>query len=259
MDLFAKTVELIMKTIIILGAVYVFGSLFYAIVISPIIHYNPATITETWLSPDGSYQIDVVTYKKGESDPLYQNNLYLERAKANKNFAKVGDRLPRNSKLILGPSTFDDDDYTIEWASDNVLYYKEVPLMNNDFFGVTRIEVTDEEVSLTYGKVSVVKDSSYLNDFVIDGDTVVFNCSVKIENTSDIPCEFRMKASSYSDIGGLLADDNYLLAYDENGQEQIFEIGAGETLTLDVSFYGTKGPLNEKVDRNCPYIMLYYY
>ncbi len=258
MDLLSKVYRRLMVSIIVLVAVYVFGSFFYAMVISPIINYNPATITEVWQSPDGSYQIDIVTYKKGEGDPLYQDNLYLEKARANKDFAKVGDRLPGNSKLISDLSTFDDDDYRIEWISDDVLYFKEIPLMNNDHLDITRIEIADGDVNLTYAEVSVVEDSSYLNDFVIDGDTVVINCSVEIENTSDIPCKFTMEASSHADIGGLLADESPLLALDEYGQEQIFEIAAGETITLDVSFYGTKGPLNEKVDRNCPYIMLYY-
>lgn len=95
-----------------------------------------------------------------------------------------------------------------------------------------------------------IKDESYLNDFYFDDDYVIFDCNIKIKNTTSQDYYFYMDADVSNDVG--LTKEEIAVGYEHNTNERIFFIEGNLEKIFQVKFKSLKGDKVEKTNRLPP-------
>ncbi len=101
------------------------------------------------------------------------------------------------------------------------------------------------------GDIIIDYNNSYLNEFVIEENTVYIKCQVYIINNSNKAKSFNIYATSYEDEGTLLKTPD-LYSVDSNDNEKTYRIKPKYKGYFTVIFAGEYGGINTKYDRNIP-------
>lgn len=206
-------------------------------------------IYETYRSPQGTYQLDAINSSAGGMDQGV-SYLVIEYPDDKNSFSAKNDKKPKKCIEIHETRGHFNSSFDITWISETS-FWVVVKYGDTDTVKLAQVEVSGDSYKASEGTVSVIKDKSFLSDFVVNGNDVSINCDLYIQNTMPGKISFTLEAYSSDDKGKLL-DTGQLTAADDTGQEKVFEIDGNEKKLIEVSFKGTKGPGNTKVDRNLP-------
>ena len=206
-------------------------------------------IYETYRSPQGTYQLDAVNSSAGGMDQGV-SYLVIEYPDDKNGFSAKNDKKPKKCIEIHETRGRFNSSFDITWISETS-FWVVIKYGDTDTVKLAQVEVSGDSYKASEGTVSVIKDKSFLSDFVVNGNDVSINCNLYIQNTMPEKISFTLEAYSSDDKGNLL-DTGQLTASDDNGQEKVFEIDGNEKKLIEVSFKGTKGPGNTKADHNLP-------
>ena len=247
-----KSIHQVLKIVLIIVGISIALSILIPIAFAFFMALSsPASykIYETYKSPQGTYQLDAINSSAGAMDQGV-SYLVIEYPDDKNGFSAQNDKKPKGCIEIPETSGRFNSTFEITWISETSFW---VVIRYGDSYSVklAQVEVSGDSYKASEGTVSLIKDKSFLSDFVINGNDVDINCNLCIENTMPENVSFTLEAYSSVDKGKLL-DTGQLTASDDNGQDIVFEIEGNTKKNIEVSFKGKKGPDNKKADHNLP-------
>ena len=99
------------------------------------------------------------------------------------------------------------------------------------------------------------RDASFFSDFSIDGEQVVFDCHLVIDNNTDAAVSVRITGDFSADADAGLLKETRLPAAAKDGGASVFVLQPGKN-TIDVVFTGTHGDIDTKLNRLLPGITI---
>ena len=205
----------------------------------------PGYISDAVISPDGSYQAEVVQISYGATGG--ESCIYLERAD-NGDFPVSGDQTTENSLRIDETQSGWSTEYSIEWISEDTF----TVISGTRYFNYYRVTLNDSGYGLTRG-LELDEDKCVFSERIITGNTIEIPVRIYVQNHIGDTVYFTAKA--YVTTGGYpLSYINATTDRDSKSGE-LLKLGPYEEGYFDIVLTGEKdSDVNFKEDVDDVYV-----
>ncbi len=193
----------------IIAAIAILGAIAFVVVMVIALDGDPI-IREVYPSPKGDCQVEVVDYWMDAKE--YAVYIYVDYPNLMGKYPEPGKEASSRAIQIKEYSGFAEQDYHVVWMSDNTF---EVTAAGNDEVDFIRAEISGRNYSVFTGKYEVNIRESWFDDFEIKDGKVYERCTIRVENTMDIPAVFKLEGREWDEKGKLLKSE-VTVAVDEN-------------------------------------------